>query len=145
MFGVLDALALHSKIINYQVEHDGAPHLTGTTTRGMLTCPSLARPREREPSTNMPIQKIWNTPCTKRNPFSTAPRCSSLSNLTLEPRSLMIRSSVSKHCRHFCLVWLCMWSHIICISQIHSITPNQRHQSRHGCLQPTHWLPCDSP
>ena len=27
MFGVLDALALHSKIINYQAEHDGAPHV----------------------------------------------------------------------------------------------------------------------
>ena len=28
MFGVLDALAFHSKIINYQAEHDGVPHVT---------------------------------------------------------------------------------------------------------------------
>ena len=28
MFGVLDALVIYSKIINYQAEHDGAPHVT---------------------------------------------------------------------------------------------------------------------
>ena len=27
MFGVLDALAFHSKITNYQAEHDGAPYV----------------------------------------------------------------------------------------------------------------------
>ena len=35
MFGVLDALAFHSKIINYQSEHDGAPHVA-VEARGEL-------------------------------------------------------------------------------------------------------------
>ena len=33
---MLDALALHSKIINYQAEHDGAPHVA-VEARGELT------------------------------------------------------------------------------------------------------------
>ena len=36
MFGMLDVLALHSKIINYQAEHDGAPHRE-IDPRGELT------------------------------------------------------------------------------------------------------------
>ena len=36
MFGVLDALSLHSKITNYQAEHDGAPHVA-VEARGELS------------------------------------------------------------------------------------------------------------
>ena len=36
MFGVLDPLALHSKIVKYQAEHDGDPHVV-VEARGELT------------------------------------------------------------------------------------------------------------
>ena len=36
MFGVLYAFEFHSNIINYQAEHDGAPHVA-VEARGELT------------------------------------------------------------------------------------------------------------
>ena len=79
-------------LYNIRDDYFVASPSTVIITWGMFTCPSLAMSKERELSTNMSIQKIRNNPRTKRNPFSTVPRCNSLSNQTLAPNSLTNKS-----------------------------------------------------
>ena len=107
---------------------------TGIIKWGIFTCPSLAMSKERELSNNIPIQKIRNTPRTKRKPFSTAPRFSSLSNQTLASHSRTNKSIGYK-----------TLSESLCGIAVR-VVPNHRHLSapyHHAKpkAQKTSWLP----